>query len=579
MSAERRTFYLSAALRAMPRLLGTLDRDPTSPTAGSFDRDHWAWKFRDFPITMLQSSVLPLAAVWSLNASDTRYARSPVLLGWIESALRAILRRQRRNGAFDSVGPNTQDHGVTLAMAFTLATTVRTLGEAALPGELVASVRAAIRRCTDFARRSQEDYAFISNHQALFALAWRRAGEFLGDDSLGAQGDRVIQEILNRQSSEGWYEEYGGADPGYETLGVNYLAQYQRERPSPALAQSLQRAVEFLSHFVHPDGSVGGAYGSRGTSLWFPAGFELLRGEVPMAGAIAEFVASKACGAGVVTPDTTDAHNLPVLAYSYLLAAEALRSDSASANAPSVMPCVSLRGARHFAHAGLLVVGADRYYAVSSARRGGVGRVHSRAGSGVVFQDAGYVVISNGARWASGIPAGAERSEQFADGCLRLSAPMGRASDVVLTPWKFVVLRLLNLTVFRSEWLGRLVRRAVIERLITGRERGPFTLHREIRFAEDRITYRDVLMGARGARVAQVGRPATLLARHMGSSHYFHQRDLAEGPPFDAGACAEALRQSGRAGRALDLLFAADGSASWTERALARDELPRTFGE
>jgi len=33
-----------------------------------------------------------------------------------------------------------------------------------------------------------------------------------------------VQQIYDHQSREGWYEEYGGADPGYQTLCTFYLA-------------------------------------------------------------------------------------------------------------------------------------------------------------------------------------------------------------------------------------------------------------------------------------------------------------------------------------------------------------------
>ncbi|MGQ0539003.1 MAG: hypothetical protein ACT4R6_08675, partial [Gemmatimonadaceae bacterium] len=69
--------YHAAALRGVPRLLGMLDRDPESPTVGSFDREHWAWKFRDFPINMLQTGMVPMAMLYAARPGDSPYAGEP----------------------------------------------------------------------------------------------------------------------------------------------------------------------------------------------------------------------------------------------------------------------------------------------------------------------------------------------------------------------------------------------------------------------------------------------------------------------------------------------------------------------
>ncbi|MEQ1690825.1 MAG: hypothetical protein ABMA00_06035, partial [Gemmatimonas sp.] len=299
--------YWSLVLEATPRLLGTMDRESLSPTWGSFDRDHWAWKFRDFPITMLQTGVLPLAWLWSTPLPGNAWSGNGQLLKWIIGAVQVVLDRQHRHGGFDTVAPNAQDHGVTLAQCYLLATTARLLGDDC-PAPLAARLSDALQRGTNFAVRSEEDYAFISNHHALFALAWLRVGTYLGDASLCTRADDAIATIIEKQSPDGWYAEYGGPDPGYESLGLHYLAQFERERPSAMLSQSIDRSLEFLAHCVQPDGGLGGGFGSRHTIQWFPAAFELLAGRSVVASSIAEFMRSRLGEGQVVTPRTVDAH-------------------------------------------------------------------------------------------------------------------------------------------------------------------------------------------------------------------------------------------------------------------------------
>jgi GNAT superfamily N-acetyltransferase len=69
--------YLSEVVQAAPRLWSALDRENGSPTYGSFYREHWGWKFRDFPITMLQIAHYPLAQLWRLATASNPYYGNP----------------------------------------------------------------------------------------------------------------------------------------------------------------------------------------------------------------------------------------------------------------------------------------------------------------------------------------------------------------------------------------------------------------------------------------------------------------------------------------------------------------------
>ncbi len=580
LPTSRAATYHQMALDAVPRLLGTLDRDPWSPTTGSFDRDHWSWKFRDFPLTMLQTGMLPLAHMWASERPDNPYRRSPRLLQWLVDAMRETLRRQHRSGAFDSVAPNTMDHGVTLAMVYTLASVARYL-DAALPPDLVRRLGPAVRRACRFAVHSEEDYAFISNHHALFALAWLRAADLLGEPELLQRADGEIAQIIAHQSADGWYAEYGGPDPGYESLGISYLAQYDAERPGEQLRSSLRRAVAFLSHCVHPDGSVGGLYGSRGTSLWYPAGMERLGQHDPVARAVACHVARFLDQSQVVTPATSDPENLALLVLSHMVAADLVESAGAMAGpdaAAHTLPCANFHGVRIFEGSGITVAGTQQYYAVLNGNRAGTGVVHARATARLVHQDSGYFLEANDGVWTSAMHVGTVRPKDNGGRTVTFTARFARANRAQLTPARFIVLRLLNLTLFRVGALGRLVRRAVIGRLVTRCTPGPYSLEREVRFGEDRITFVDRLRNERRQVVTRLSRTDRSLALHMGSGNYFHMRDLLDTSGMDLPATARDLSRRGEVAHVLDLTLAADGRVTRVERDEADAVPPASTG-
>ena len=73
-----------------------------------------------------------------------------------------------------------------------------------------------------------------------------------------------------------------GADPGYQTLAIYYLYHAWRLTGNTELLTSLRLSGEFLTYFVHPDGTIGGLYGSRNTEVFYPGGIVAMSTELPV---------------------------------------------------------------------------------------------------------------------------------------------------------------------------------------------------------------------------------------------------------------------------------------------------------
>lgn len=550
--------YWPLVYENLPRLLGTLDRERLSPTCGSFDRDHWAWKFRDFPLNMLQVGTLPLAWMWRHDPFQAGYGANAALLRWIVSSVETTLGRQHRSGAFDGTGPNTQDHGITLAQAYAIDETLRLLGDSC-PRPLQDRAHEALARAAHFAERSSEDYAFISNHQALFALTWLRLGTRLGAPQWIARSDGVREAIVAQQSPDGWYTEYGGPDPGYESLGIHYLAQLARERPHAPLEASLARALEFLSYMVQPDGTLGGGTGSRHTVQWYPAGFELLAHQ-PRARSIAGFLRGKLSLGTVVTPRTVDVHNAPFLLYSYCLAGAAYQPAALADR--DTLPCERHEGMTHFRDSGVVVVSTDRYYAVVNLKMGGSWSAVEHT-SHAVYEDAGYVAKHEGRQWATCLP-GLSASHALDGETVSADVRFGAAPRPVLTPFKFLVLRLLNLTLFRSVAVGAAIRRLVIAQLVTGRKTGPLSLRRRVKFLPETVEVADLISGGDASTTA-LWRPTSFAPLHMGSARYFHPRDLKGLPDRQLASECRALAANGEVSVSFRVVFGDGGHVEVVE--------------
>lgn len=557
VSAGRALEYAPEVLAQLPRLLGLLDREPDSRTYGCFDRDHWSWKFRDFPLGMMQTAVYPLALIWRMPSESGPYAGSEPLLAWIDAAIDFAMAGQHRSGAFDAFAPNEQDVGPTLGVAHGLSEALLLVRDA-LPPSRVQRIISSLRRAWEFAMPREETHGFISNHRALFAVALLDAHELTGDVRYRRRAEEIVGGILARQSADGWYTEYDGADPGYESLGIFHLATYWRRTGARPVLDSLARSVEFFAHCVHPDGSVGGVYGSRNTSLYFPGGFELLADELPMAAAVARYMRRRLARRNVVTPAAADPENLIPLAYSYL---EAARVSSAPVGTPlPPLPCESLRGVRYFPGATLAVAGTPHYYAAVSQAKGGACRIFDRRGASIAYEDAGYLVSTKGAKYTSqltavpftgGPPKGSE---------LACASALTEVRQELPTPFRFAVLRLLNLTAFRSPTLGGWLRRWIVARLITVRRAGPFRHERAIAFDEHEVRIRDRLERLGGSRVTAVALPRSFTAIHMGSAKYWHPSELDPTPQVTTQAMVDGLNDAGTATVEFSIRF--DGSAT-----------------
>ena len=80
----------------------------------------------------------------------------------------------------------------------------------------------------------------LSNHQALAGLAAYNVFCITGDDKARKTAeDRVALTLSWQDPDEGWYQEYEGADPGYHTCTIDFLAKYLQKEVFVVNKQSI----------------------------------------------------------------------------------------------------------------------------------------------------------------------------------------------------------------------------------------------------------------------------------------------------------------------------------------------------
>ena len=500
------------------RLFSEQDRDPYSPTYGCFDRRYWGWKLVDFPEATFQRNVHSLALLY--NDPDSEYHRIPTLRSSILAGLRYAARIQHRDGSFDQAFPYEHSFGATAFLLHSLLEAFRLVA-----GDADEATGREIKRClqraAEFLCRRDEEHGHIANHLAGAVLSLLVSAEYFGETRYRNQAEAILEDILKHQSPEGWFLEYEGADPGYQTLCLHYLAQVYQKMRSEALREALDRAVRFVAYFVHPDGTFAGEYGSRRTAIFYPGGLALLSQEFPMARPISQVMCRSICAGHTVTLRDVDMGNLAPLQSNYICALQTgvLEEEVTAPRLPWEQPKVR----QDFPQAGLYIRGTEHYYAILGVSNGGVLKVFDKQQRRVLWDDGGYVgQLADGTLVTTQMTV-LDRPRTVGKDEIALTSDFYRVLHSLPTPLRFVLLRLLNLTVMRSVRLGNVIKKGLVRLLISGKRKYAMQLQRRVRFETSRVVVEDGLSKSPGLKVAWLEFGRKFVGIHMASARYFEE--------------------------------------------------------
>lgn len=512
--------------RACRHLLSEIDRDPSSPTMGCFDRRYWAWKLTDFPEATFQRNLANLA--WYMQNDAEVQSAEGLIRAALIAGLRYTARIQHRDGSFDQAYPYERSFGAT---GFMLPDLIK----AYLAVKLCASdehkgeIENCLRRAARFLTQNAERHGLISNHLAGAALGLMMAGDLFPGERFEEKGKRLLEAVLSYQSPEGWFPEYGGADPGYQTLCMHYLAQIYQRAPDGNLEKALIQSLDFLRYFLHPDGSFGGEYGSRRTEIYYPGGIALLAGHLPVANAIHSLMRTSIENLTTVTLEDVDMGNMAPLLSSSILAL----------NKPADRQSGALfsheEGVHAFKEAGLAVYTAPRYYAVWGASNGGVLKIYDMRSKQMVLDDCGALALVQNGALASTQATRLDNERSADDTRLTCASDFHIVGQRRTTPFNYLMLRLLNLTVMRIGFLNETVKKMMVSWLIETNNKITMRRVREISFLQDRVEITDRYTIQGNQRVEKLTSGGKFNTIHMASSRYYAgQQKLHEPQTLDA---------------------------------------------
>ncbi|MBK8237633.1 MAG: hypothetical protein IPK74_19010 [Deltaproteobacteria bacterium] len=474
--AGHRDWYAFEAIRALPRILLMVDKNPFSSTYGCFDREFWHYRTIDFPCGMSQEFCLPLALAYEHPFPGNPYYRNERLRELVIGSIEFAKNWSHADSSCDDYFPFERALGAHVFSTYAMAESYRVLG--LRRPDLLEFLRARGHWLVKHNESGQ-----LANHQALAALALYTVFELTGDPALRKASDDFRDITLSWQNEEGWFQEYEGADPGYHSCSIAFLAKLWQKSRDESLVAPVGRAIEFASYFMHPDGSYAGEYGSRNTYHFYPHGFEVFADRFPLAGRVAQTYLQRAL------PErrryfNDDNRMCAHYVYDWMHAWLDWQGDHRDGTLEDH------RGpfTKWFPNCKLFVKKTPRYYAVLAMNKGGVLKVYDQ--DGPLYSDTGPILkTKDDDVLVSHLVDDHSCEADPAAGRFSTKGRFSKRKHQLPSPVKQAAFRAMNLTLGRYN--PNLVRTTLQKILITGKPRTEVAFARQIEFTDDAITVRD----------------------------------------------------------------------------------------
>lgn len=498
--------YANLILQAFPRLFSLIDQEETSFSYGSFDRNFWHYKFiTDYPCARYQEACLFLALIYKYNFKGNIYYKSKKILSLLEGALLFWCKIQNKDGSFNEAYP--EEHSF-VATSFTLYAVSEVYLE--LKEEISSLVKDKLMKAFKSTGEwiSKTEDLLVANHTAgavtaLYNLYLITENNFFKTTCLNH-----LKILISMQDKEGWFLEYKGADPGYLSLTISYLAKYYKKSKDKEVLAVLERSINFLSYFFHPDGSFGGDYGSRNTRFFYPLGLEILKDEIPKARDILSFFYLSLKERKFLNPINLDDRYFCFDMVNYL--ESALESKEELIGKFEI-----LEDYKNFENAGILIINNHNYYAVLNYKKGGVLKIFSKEGE-LIFSESGYLGKYKNISFSSQFPL-ANYEINLTEMKINIKTSMFKLKRIYPLVKFLIPFRLFNYTLgkFKVNFFNKILK----EKLFLKFNLLPITLKREFVFKAEELIIKDEI--STKCKLKFLKKVKNLTLQHTSSANYF----------------------------------------------------------
>ena len=262
------SLWLSSELAvAAKRAAAFMDGNPASATYGCADRDYWNYRtLTNFSGTTWQQAMLGFAALHGAKHPATNQIQDAELLRLAGAALRWWASIQHRDGSFDEWYLNERSYCPTAITGAGAAISLHLLQGELAQSDAEPALSALERAGHWLAGRNNPD---VMNQNVAAAVTLHGLAELTGGKHWRRAAEAKLTRIRLAQTSEGWLPEYGGADLGYSTLALDFLASCHALGDSGQAREIADGLIGFLDQVQGVGLVMPGRLGSRGTSHQF----------------------------------------------------------------------------------------------------------------------------------------------------------------------------------------------------------------------------------------------------------------------------------------------------------------------
>ena len=494
----------SFAVRLLPRILTQACRDPGSPDFGSFDRNWWHYKIRDFSSVILQQG-----GYAALCASELPQFKEQKLYlrDLAASSCRFWNKRARKYGAFEEYYPWEQGYPPlafsTLAVAKMVHCGVVNMDE----------VELGLKNAVSQLQKRFESKATNQQLAGMAALCWicKIAPSLVDQNSF----KELCERTLACQHEEGWYMEYGGPDLGYLSVSMDCLWDAYDATDNDVFYHSAKKALEFISYFTACPGRGAAMHNARNTDYIVPYGISRFlhdKSSASQAKRVIHEIFSNADQPSHFFYAIDDRYFCHYIGHSIFRALPLLEAHTFD---PKSEKTTELPTRKHFPGSGhiLWTKSPSGCAAIVSAKKGGIFTLWFEDLSCSNF---GWVVTHEGRDWVNHWWANFWNYE-VNDNSITISGYMTPHNENESTPFKHLCLRGLSFF-FGYRIIGILKEKLIFKQ----KQVSKFKFSRTIKFTLGGVEVTDHMDFPSSARIHQAPRSSK---RHVASADSYHRED------------------------------------------------------
>ncbi|MEW6615745.1 MAG: hypothetical protein AB1401_09810 [Thermodesulfobacteriota bacterium] len=514
--------YAETAIGQIPRLLSMMDRKEFSLNYGCLDRPYWQYRMIDFPGASFQTAALSLAMAYKNNYPHSVYFNNRRVKKWAIAAIQFLAKIQNADGSFSHFYPNIWSLAVVAFPVYSVSEAYLLL-EDEMDNRTKESLYSMFKKAGDWMVRC--DDMEVTNQMAGAAMALYNIYLITQDNKYLVDSQAKIDRILTTQTPDGYFYEYGGGDIGYSTVTIDYLAKYYQKTGKEYLLEPLERLIEYVSYFFHPNFTSGGEYASRNNEFVIPGGFEILADRIPLAGTIGDFVLNGLKEKAIIDSATLDGLYLCVNNHSYLEAYENYKPRKKTEPIPHYQ-----KGIRYFPFSKTLVINNDAFYSVVGAGKGGTIRIYTRNGSQsrLLLDDCGLVGRLSNSTVVSSQWLDPDYKIDYDENkrLISIKGNLHRINQASLTSCKLFLSRIVLSVISKLPSVRRFIYKKLRQILITKSSSFPVGFKRDIQFYDEKIIIVDHVIREKSLKFLYLDALSKFTTMYGQSKEFFQPQEL-----------------------------------------------------